>query len=202
MSKRNSKRKNTKRKSKRRGNRKLYWLMLIIVLVIITCGIVYFLAQYGGVHISKDLLKSYPSKREIEVDLYFGNPSSDNLVSESRKIAEVFSQKQKITRTIKELIKGPKGKLIHTIPPTTILKNVRIDSNGVAWLDFSSHLSHDHPGGSSAEIMTIYSIVNTVLLNFREVKKVRILIEDSEIETLAGHIDCSRPLVANRDFIK
>ena len=202
MSKRTSKRKNTTRTSKRKGTRRLHWLMLIIALIIITSGIIYFLVQYGGVLISKDLLKNYLSRREIEVDLYFGNPNSDNLIRESRKITKVFSQQQKITKAIEELIKGPKGKLIRTIPSTTIVKNVRIDSNGVVWLDFSSHLSQDHPGGSSAEIMTIYSIVNTVLLNFRELKKVRILIDGVEIETLAGHIDCSRPLVANRDFIK
>jgi len=202
MSKRTSKSKNTKRKSKRRGTRKLLWLMLIIALIITTSGIIYLLVRYSGVPISKDLLKNYLSKREIKVDLYFGNPNSDNLIRESREIPKVFSKQQKITKTIEELIKGPKGKLIRTIPPTTTVKNVRLDSNGVVWLDFSSHLSQDHPGGSSAEIMTIYSIVNTVLLNFRELKKVRILIDGVKIETLAGHIDCSRPLAADRDFIK
>jgi len=202
MSKRTSKGKNTKRTSKRRGTRKLHWLMLIIALIITTSGIIYFLVQYGVVPISKDLFKNYLSRREREVDLYFGNPHSDNLIRESRKIPKVFSQQQKITKTVEELIKGPKGKLIRTIPPTTVVKNVRIDSSGVVWLDFSSHLSKDHPGGSSAEITTIYSIVNTVLLNFRELKKVRILIDGVKIETLAGHIDCSEPLVANRDFIK
>lgn len=200
--KKTSKRKSRKSRSKRRDTRKLHWLVLIIALIIIIGGIVYFLGQYGGLPISKDLIKGYLSKREIEVDLYFGDPISDNLISESRKIPKVFSQQQKITKTIEELIKGPRGGLIQTIPPHTTIKNVRIDSNGVVWLDFSSHLSQDHPGGSSAEIMTVYSIVNTILLNFEEVKKVRILIDGLKIETLAGHINCSTPFVANKDFIK
>jgi hypothetical protein len=79
---------------------------------------------------------------------------------------------------------------------------VHIDNDRVVWLDFSDHLSRDHPGGSSAEIITVYSIVNTVLLNFTEETKVRILIDSLEIETLAGHIDCSKPFVANKEFAR
>ena len=50
--------------------------------------------------------------------------------------------------------------------------------------------------------MTVYAIVNTILLNFDEVTKVKILIEGKSIDTLAGHIDCSEPFVADRSFIK
>jgi len=113
-----------------------------------------------------------------------------------------FNQNENIQHVVEELIKGPQGNLIRTIPKSTIIKNVRIDRNGIAWLDFSPHLSRDHPGGSSAEIITVYSIANTVILNFKDIKKVRFLIDGSEIETLAGHIDCKRSIVANKDYIK
>ena len=194
MPKKTSKRKKVKRKSP--------WLKFTIATIILVCGLLYILQKYGGLDISKDLLKGYIPKTEIEVALYFTDPHSDYLVDEQRIIKNVFSQKQKITKTIEELIKGPKGKLIQTIPSATRLKDVSIDSNGVVWLDFSSNLSQDHPGGSSSEIMTVYSIVNTVLLNFNEVAKVGILIDGAEVKTLAGHIDCSKPFVVDKDFIK
>lgn len=171
-------------------------------MIILVCGLLYILKEYGDLDISKDLLKGYIPKTEIEVALYFTDPHSDYLVEEQRIIKHVFSQQQKIRRTVEELIKGPKGKLIRTIPSTTRLKDVRIDSDGVVWLDFSSNLSQDHPGGSSSEIMTVYSIVNTVLLNFNEVAKVRILIDGAEVKTLAGHIDCSKPFLVDKDFVK
>jgi hypothetical protein len=50
--------------------------------------------------------------------------------------------------------------------------------------------------------MTVYAIVNSILLNFDEVNKVRLLIEGKSVDTLAGHIDCSEPFVADRSFIK
>ncbi len=194
MAKKTSKRKKVKRKSP--------WLKFVVAIIIIGCGLLYIVQKYGGLDFSKDLLKGYIPKTEIEVALYFTDPHSDYLVDEKRIIKNVFSQQQKIRRTVEELIKGPKGKLIRTIPSATRLKDVRIDSDGVVWLDFSSNLSQDHPGGSSSEIMTVYSIVNTVLLNFNEVAKVRILIDGAEVKTLAGHIDCSKPFLVDKDFVK
>lgn len=175
---------------------------MAIAMVMIACGLLYLRYQYGGLDGAKDWLNGLMKKRAINVALYFTDPDTDSLVPEQREINDVFSKKQKIAKTIDELIKGPKGNLVHTIPSATRLRNVRIDSDGIVWLDFDSHLSKDHPGGSSSEIMTVYSIVNTVLLNFKDVAKVKLLIDGAEIQTLAGHIDCSKPFDAGRDFIK
>ena len=203
MSKKAAKSKRTKSKSKKRKRSvALTWLKVVIVLIILMSGFAYIVVRTGRFSLSKDFLRDLLAKREIEVDLYFSDPLSDHLVPERRIIPKSFSQQQKITNTIQELIKGPKGKLVHTIPTSTRLVSVHIDRYGVVWLDFSSNLSRDHPGGSSAEIATVYSIVNTVLLNFKQLAKVRILIDGVEIETLAGHIDCSKPLLADKDLIK
>lgn len=202
MPKKPSKRKNTKSKSKGKGAKRLSWWKIFFALIIFMAGTIYFLSQYDGWYLLKDLYKDYLPKREMEVKLYFADPNSDYLMAERRKIPRAFTQKQRITKTIEELITGPKGTLIRTLPLHTTLKNVHIDNDRVVWLDFSDHLSRDHPGGSSAEIITVYSIVNTVLLNFTEETKVRILIDSLEIETLAGHIDCSKPFVANKEFAR
>ena len=138
----------------------------------------------------------------MEINLYFADPDSDYLSAEQRVIHKSFTQKQGIAQTIKELIAGPRGRLIRTTPTQTTLKNVRIDNKGVVFLDFTAQLSRGHPGGSSAEITTVYSIVNTILVNFEEATKVKILIDGQEIKTLAGHIDCSVPLSADRELIK
>lgn len=202
MSKKPSKRKNTKNKSKGKGAKRLSWGKIFFALIIFMAVTIYFLLQYDGWYLLKDLYEDYLPKRELEVNLYFADPRSDYLAAERRKIPGAFTQKQRITKTIEELITGPKRTLIRTIPMNTALNSVRIDNDRVVWLDFSDHLSRDHPGGSSAEIITVYSIVNTVLLNFREEARVRILIDGLKIETLAGHIDCSRPFVANKEFVK
>ncbi len=52
----------------------------------------------------------------------------------------------------------------------------------------------NHPGGSNAEIMTIYSIVDSICKSFPEIRMVQFLIEGKVVDTLKGHIDVSLPL--------
>jgi len=79
-------------------------------------------------------------------------------------------------------------------PKGARLMRVFMDRNEIAYLDFSDELRANHPGGTWGELITIYSLVNTVLENFKTVKGVKLLIMGSEIETLAGHIDTRHPL--------
>ena len=198
--------KKKKGKTKSRGKRSpgtIPWRNLSIVMFIIFCGLLYLLIRYDLLKSTKD--KSSPSvtpKRDLTLNLYYADPYSEKLAAEQRTIKVKKTPKQTIEAAINEFIEGPEGDLVNTIPKGTILKDIRIDPDGTVWVDFSSHLSQSHPGGSSAEIMTVYAIVNTIMLNFDEVTKVRILIEGKSVDTLAGHIDCSEPFVADRSIIK
>jgi len=202
MAKKSSKGKSPKGKTKKKSKKRVSWWKKFFVLTILCAGIFYFFPKYGVLNVLKGKFEQFLPKRDMEVNLYFVDPDSEYLSAERRTLSKPFTQKQRITQTVKELISGPRGNLIRTTPTQTILNNVLIDNNKVVWLDFSAHLSKDHPGGSSAEITTVYSIVNTILLNYKEITKVRILIDGNAIETLAGHIDCSRALVADRGLIK
>jgi hypothetical protein len=59
-----------------------------------------------------------------------------------------------------------------------------------------SSLRDEHPGGAWTEVLAVYSLVNTLVENFSDVKQVQILIDGNESETLAGHVDISRPLMS------
>ena len=48
--------------------------------------------------------------------------------------------------------------------------------------------------GSHEELISVYSIVNSLTVNFPAVKRVQILVDDRPVATLAGHVDLSRPL--------
>jgi spore germination protein GerM len=102
---------------------------------------------------------------------------------------------------LEELIKGPgAGKdLAPTIPSGTILKDIDI-SNGVATVDFSKEFVDNHWGGSSGELLTVYSVVD-VLTQFPTVEKVQFLVEGRKVETLAGHMDLAQPVMRNTEYI-
>ena len=52
------------------------------------------------------------------------------------------------------------------------------------------------------ELLTIYSIVNSLILNVPNIKAVKILINGNEAKTLAGHIDLQTAIKANMLLIR
>lgn len=127
------------------------------------------------------------------VRLFFAAPAAEKLQEEEREIPRAASFVGEAARTVEELIKGPQGELSPTIPPGAELRQLYIDGQGTAYVDFSRDLQTKHPGGTVGELLTIYSIVDTLTANYEEIERVKILIEGSEILTLAGHIDTRRP---------
>ncbi len=134
-----------------------------------------------------------PTSRVIR--LFFAVPNADMLQEEERTIPRAASSLEEAKRAVVELIKGPQSDLNPTIPPDVTVRQIYIDSQGVAYVDFTRDLQKKHPGGSGGELLTIYSIVDTLTANFDEIERVKILVEGSEALTLAGHIDTRHPFV-------
>jgi spore germination protein GerM len=71
---------------------------------------------------------------------------------------------------------------------------------GTATADFSSDITHMNVG-SMGEALAVAAIVNT-LTEFPEVRQVQILVEGRKVESLAGHVDVSRPVARNESLVK
>jgi len=70
---------------------------------------------------------------------------------------------------------------------------ITVDESALAVVNFSKEIVTAHWGGSMGEIMTVYSVVNTLAL-FPDIEQVKFLVEGEEVETLTGHLDMSGPL--------
>jgi len=134
--------------------------------------------------------------------LYFGGESSDYLTMEFRPVSSVRNPEKMSKALIRELIKGPDAKGVRTIPEQTRLLAVDLNKDGLLVVDFSKEFTELHPGGSSSEIMTVYSIVNTLTMNIKDVKMVRLLQEGRTLNTIAGHIDCNKVFYPETDLIR
>jgi germination protein M len=189
--------KRKKRSAKKgRGSRILFFLALI--------GIGLILLFHQQIFRS---IKPSPERRGIlaerkEVVIYFSDSQGEYLVGEKREISKKNEVKEEAKEAIIELIRGPKGKLIPTLPPRTKLLALQINDAGLAEVDFSPALSKDHPGGSTGEMMTVYSIVNSLSLNFPQIKRVQILIDGKPAETITGHLSLEQPISPKPDLIK
>jgi len=139
-----------------------------------------------------------PTEEMVEVNLYFSDAQVMYLEPEKRKISQTPSLARQV---VIELIKGPKNsELYPTIPQGTQVNEVYI-ADDIVYVDLSEEIFTNHPGGSSGELMTVYSIVNT-LTEIPPIKGVQILVGGNEKDSLVGHIDISMPLIRDQDWIK
>lgn len=195
-----------RRKKKNNLFKSIYNLMILIFLLFV----IVFLIQKCIIPLwqEKPIREGIPEEieeeeavseiEEFEITLYFSDENAQYLVPESRKIKLTdYPEKQSIV----ELIKGPKNNNFYPTIPQTTKVNALYVSDRIAYIDFSSEIIKDHPGGSTGELLTIYSIVMT-LTSFPDIDKVQLLVDGNSGETLVGHVDTSVPLERDEQWLK
>jgi spore germination protein GerM len=129
-----------------------------------------------------------------ELSIWFASRQEDALVAEKRRVPPTTTPVERAKASLQELIAGPKGDALRTIAAEVNIRELFLDNQGTAYVDFSESFSQTHPGGTWAEMLTLRSIMQTLVANVPGIKRVQILIEGREVETLAGHVDIRRPL--------
>jgi len=142
------------------------------------------------------------AQRTISVKLFFESPDAPGLRSEDRTIPFSSDLAGQIHTVVEELVKGPKTELAPTLPPDTKVLEVFVTGRGVAYVDLSKQGFETLEGGSDSELRTVYSVVNSITTNFPSITRVQILLDDHPAETLAGHVDLSRPLPADMTLLE
>ncbi len=168
------------------------WALLLIILLLAAAasGCSFFSGQETD---ENDSDIEDPVEEEITLILYFGGPQAEGLVRETRT---VLLNADAATLVVQELIRGPESDtLLSTIPQGTRLLSVST-ADGTARVDFSEEMIIGHPGGSTGEMLTVYSIVNS-LTELPGIVRVQFLIQGEVVDTLAGHIEISEPLERN-----
>lgn len=132
----------------------------------------------------------------VAMHLYFADRNAAALRSEVRAVEVTGGRTAALKRVIAALIAGPKSELMRTLPEETELRAAYWSEDGTATVDFTETLAAAHPGGCATELLTVFSIVNTLVLNLDGVRQVKILVGGRETATLAGHVDIRYPLQA------
>jgi len=148
-------------------------------------------------------LKIEPSE-EVEfkkITLFFPSEADSLLHPEEREIVASSSLVKEAKQTVLELLEGSKSGYLSPFPPETRLRELYFTEEGIAYVDFSREIQEKHISGSTAEMATVFSVVNSLTYNFKSIKRVFILIEGGEKETLGGHINLSRPFLPKYDLI-
>lgn len=115
------------------------------------------------------------------------------LAREARELDPCDDAAACLSDVLEELLNGPVGEFDESLPEGTVVNSVRIDGD-LAGIDLNRAFVDALPSGSSAEMLAVYSIVNTVAANFPQITKVMLTVEGSQSPNLK-HLDLSDPLI-------
>jgi hypothetical protein len=186
-----------KGKRKKRSTRILYFSLIMggVIAILVLFFVVLFNAIFPPV--DTDALK----KREKHLAIiYFSDPQERFLMPEKRYIYIENDAAQQVKEIAKALLDGSKTGLVNTFPAGVSIKNVKVDNEGTAFISFSRNLTKLHPGGSTAEMVSIYSLTNSVTENVSSIKKVKILVDGDELPSIKGHISTKKAFTPNPEL--
>jgi len=178
-----------------------HFLLIAVVLVLVVGGVYYWSTRSGG---GPETLVPSPVTVVPEgsrtVTLFFADENDPELVTETRQVAIGRDFPTQVRQVIRALAAGPEMPgHVSTIPEGTELLGAFFGpTDFIVYLDFSGELVAGHPGGSTAEYFTVSAIMKTISENFPEVQAVQILVEGSQVGTIAGHIDAHAPFLVHQ----
>lgn len=179
----------------------LFCFLVILVIIFFKTSSQEQIKKSSEIPQPKPQAKAPEPKATKKVTLFFPREDNDLLWPEVREILADASLIREAEQVIAELIKGSKRGFLSALPVETKLWQLFLTRDGTAYVDFSREIMEKHPSGSSAEILTIYAIVDSLTFNFKTIKKVVILIDGEEKETFAGHISLEKPFLPDYSLI-
>lgn len=131
-----------------------------------------------------------------QVRLYFESPQM-LLAAEGRNIALPESPAAAMPVVVRELMKGPapKSPLGRLFPEDTVVRATYLLPGGTVIVDLGGNtLTAGWGTGSHQELLALYSLVQSLTANFADARRVRVLVNGTPAETLAGHISLAKSL--------
>jgi hypothetical protein len=138
----------------------------------------------------------------IRATLFFAANDGQTLVPVRREVplaADPVAQGRQILLAQLQPAPAPYAALI---PAGTTLRAFYITDGGDAFVDLSREVAAAHPGGSFTEVLTVQAIVHAVTANLPTARRVQILVDGKEVDTLAGHFDLRGPLTPDASVIR
>jgi spore germination protein GerM len=140
--------------------------------------------------------------RKIKARLFYIADGGTRLVGVDREVPYGENAVDQARALVAAEIAPATEPVLSPFPAGTALRALFVSNAGEAFVDLSRDVSTGHPGGSRAEMLTAYAVVNVLTTNLPAITSVQLLVDGKEVETLAGHLDLRRPLAKNAAIIE
>jgi hypothetical protein len=131
--------------------------------------------------------------RKIRARLFYVAEDGMRLAPVEHEVLYGEGALEQAKRIIEAQLGAAGAPLASAIPPGTKLRTIFLAQGGTAYVDLSQEIITAHPGGTTNEILTVYTLVNALTVNLPAITGVQLLIDGREIDSLAGHLDLRRP---------
>lgn len=169
-------------------------MTISILIPFVVCMLFFTIMVWQKYRASYDVSDSLTPPRaegRRSVTLFFAADGT-HLAREARDIDPCEDDTSCLKSILDELLNGPVGEYIETIPEGAFVETVVLEGS-LATIGFNRFFSDTMLSGSSAEMLAVYSVVNTVTANFPSIQKVKIDI-DGNAKVVLNHLDLSDPL--------
>jgi len=133
------------------------------------------------------------------VTLYY--PAEGLLASGTASIARQPDSQTQAREAIVALFADQRSALAAVLKEVKF-KAIYLDAAGTAYVDLALPQQKALRASAWEELTAIYSLVNTLMQNFEEIKQVRFLLDGKEAQTLAGHMDLSDSFTKRMYLVK
>lgn len=151
-----------------------------------------------------DTLDVLPESEDLTpVSIYF--PDANGLLSAEEWQVPSWAETEDGARLLLEaLLAGPRSETLSApLPEEVTLGQVHLSPTSILYVDLvSTSLGSPPASGSQMEMMSVYSMVNTLMLAIPEIEAVVLLWNGRQLVSFGGHLDTSLPLVVNRDLLR
>ncbi len=189
-------------------NKKIIYILISLAVIFFVTSLIIYLSSSGTFKRAIDDKKGESeiieeTSQELEkVKIFFLTNRSSLFLPKEYEI-EKNENRIEFLKIFLALMIDESSNFVATFPEQTRLQSVYyIDDKQMVVLDFNEELIINFPGGSRGEIEFVYFFVNNVCYNFKEVKKVKILVAGNEYKTLSGHLDLENPYKPNYKYFR
>ena len=144
----------------------------------------------------------HPAPEMLKLKVFYYTEGSQYMMPLTYELQSTPIREELIRTYVQLLLKGEE-KYIKPVPEGVQLRAVYLHpQTGMLVVDFTEELLNNFPSGTQAELEFIYYIVDNLCFNFEEIKTVKILVSGNEYQTLAGHIDISKPFFPDYSYVR
>ena len=185
------------------------WLLLGVVIILVTIivsgGVMLWMRMNPTntapttVEQGQKLARQFLRDEPIAITLYY--PNDGMLATGSSVVKRQPDTQSQARETLVALFADQRASLAPVLRDLR-LREFYLDASGTSFIDLTLGPRKDVRSSAWDEQLAIYSMGNTLLQNFEEIKQVFLLLDGRESQTLAGHMDLTRAFTKRMDLVK